>query len=444
MKLNALLFLILILPVLISGTNFSSFAHPDFDSDTAIRKQYVPSINPARNRNWRVESIEYQTDEDFNGILEPNMLYDYCYNDTNPAKIDSIWVMQWVTDFENWGYEHTKNYIYDDAGEHVIQLQYYLYINNMPYFLIDCEYTTNQRLMDVFFRTYDWDNGVYHTVQSVHYTYTNNALASVMIEHTGSSRAYYERFIIDSDANGRPETIYGSASPDLINWGNTSLEEITYHAHDTTTGLDYIDFLSHEMIFYDEWDGLLGMIDTYSNFREWNGVGWDSFYFDTYTYNTSNQVTDILTQFMDVSFVNESLHHYVYNTNNNLSYYTNQLWDMDSQAWDIPDEKYIYNWGEYTHNEDDTILPAPMSLNAYPNPFNDIVDIRFNGKDNAPVETSVFNIKGQLIKSFGKSRSASITWDGKDNNGKSISNGIYFIKTTQEGKSISKKVIRIK
>jgi alpha-tubulin suppressor-like RCC1 family protein len=89
----------------------------------------------------------------------------------------------------------------------------------------------------------------------------------------------------------------------------------------------------------------------------------------------------------------------------------------------------------------DEIQPQ-AKLQAYPNPFNQSVNITLQSKSNAPVKAAVYNIKGQLIKSLGNGKA--LSWDGTDTNNQSVSNGIYFIQALQDGRTATSKVIRIK
>jgi len=41
-------------------------------------------------------------------------------------------------------------------------------------------------------------------------------------------------------------------------------------------------------------------------------------------------------------------------------------------------------------------------------------------------------------------RMYTVTWDGKNNNNQPVSNGIYFIKAEQDGRTVTRKVIRMK
>lgn len=66
----------------------------------------------------------------------------------------------------------------------------------------------------------------------------------------------------------------------------------------------------------------------------------------------------------------------------------------------------------------------------YPNPFDSETEINFQVPEDINVSIKIFNILGQEIaeladRKFPKGRH-SIRWNGRDNNGRKVSNGIYF------------------
>jgi hypothetical protein len=66
----------------------------------------------------------------------------------------------------------------------------------------------------------------------------------------------------------------------------------------------------------------------------------------------------------------------------------------------------------------------------YPNPFDSETEINFQVPEDINVRVKIFNILGQEIteladRKFPKGRH-SIRWNGRDNNGRKVSNGIYF------------------
>ena len=69
-------------------------------------------------------------------------------------------------------------------------------------------------------------------------------------------------------------------------------------------------------------------------------------------------------------------------------------------------------------------------INNYPNPFNPTTTIKFSIQNNSKVDLSIYNTKGQKIKTlihndFSKG-DHSIIWQGDDNFGNYVSSGIYY------------------
>lgn len=68
-------------------------------------------------------------------------------------------------------------------------------------------------------------------------------------------------------------------------------------------------------------------------------------------------------------------------------------------------------------------------LQNYPNPFNAGTVISFDLKDASDWTLTVYNITGQVVRTFSGSDEAStvqLNWDGKDNQGRSTASGVYF------------------
>ncbi len=95
------------------------------------------------------------------------------------------------------------------------------------------------------------------------------------------------------------------------------------------------------------------------------------------------------------------------------------------------------------------------SLRCYPNPFNPseagrspTTTIQFSNEQNQQTEQikiEIFNIKGQKIRQYSIfNNQSSIIWDGTDENGKSVTSGIYFYRLKTNVFSETKKMILIK
>ena len=121
----------------------------------------------------------------------------------------------------------------------------------------------------------------------------------------------------------------------------------------------------------------------------------------------------------------------------------------ESQAGDL----YIYRGrlDGITVNAEDEVPVAGFSLSLFPNPFNPSVTISFNvsRKDAKDAKINIYNIKGQKVKSFSINShpelvEGSVIWNGKDENGKRVSSGTYFIKLSDGKDEIIKKAVLIK
>jgi hypothetical protein len=76
----------------------------------------------------------------------------------------------------------------------------------------------------------------------------------------------------------------------------------------------------------------------------------------------------------------------------------------------------------------------------HPNPFSTSTKISFNlhPRDAENAEIKIYNIKGQLVKEFkiknSKFKIDKVVWDGTNERGKQVPNGIYFYQLTLDGK----------
>jgi Ca-activated chloride channel family protein len=91
--------------------------------------------------------------------------------------------------------------------------------------------------------------------------------------------------------------------------------------------------------------------------------------------------------------------------------------------------------GGATENEEELETPPASDvilLGNYPNPFNPSTTIRFEVKSElrGAAFIKIFNSRGQLVKVLGvhvnRSGIYEIVWDGTDQNGRVVSNGVYF------------------
>ena len=125
------------------------------------------------------------------------------------------------------------------------------------------------------------------------------------------------------------------------------------------------------------------------------------------------------------------------------------------------DGTYYYRLAQIDHSGQTTIY-GPVSINyqkgkpslfwlaqSSPNPYSH-GKLTINYALNNPAQTSlkIFNILGQDVKSlineFKEAGFYSASWDGRDNNGREVSNGIYYYRLSSGQNSSCKKLIIIR
>jgi hypothetical protein len=127
---------------------------------------------------------------------------------------------------------------------------------------------------------------------------------------------------------------------------------------------------------------------------------------------------------------------------------------LNDPGWSFDNIRIVNSAGtDFDNNA--VIFNTSLSQN-YPNPFylssnskNQYTKISFNLKSDSSTNLSVYNIKGQLVKTLIykenlKSGKHMILWDGKNKEGKKVSTGVYFYKLDTAKKSIVKKMLVIK
>ena len=100
-------------------------------------------------------------------------------------------------------------------------------------------------------------------------------------------------------------------------------------------------------------------------------------------------------------------------------------------------------------NIDEIMVPMKTELTGnFPNPFNPTTTISFSTREAGQVSISIYNMKGQLVKTLVNEHLEAafhdIVWNGKDNSDKTVSSGIYFYKMKSSNYTSTKKMILIK
>ncbi len=109
---------------------------------------------------------------------------------------------------------------------------------------------------------------------------------------------------------------------------------------------------------------------------------------------------------------------------------------------------YDMYWFLYTGiDEHQNTKLLPVNLEICPNPFNEKTSIRFQITDNTNATMEIFDVTGRLIRQFDyptMRQSDQISWDGRDNMGKKLPSGVYFLKLVTGDYSATEKLLLIR
>ncbi len=113
----------------------------------------------------------------------------------------------------------------------------------------------------------------------------------------------------------------------------------------------------------------------------------------------------------------------------------------------------VVDMGAYEFDPDKSPVgdtPAPkLLLQAWPNPFNPSVTVRFTPRTSGPIRLAVYDLAGHLNRVLLQEDSQAgseiqVKWDGRDGNGRSLPSGIYFCRLTDSSESRGIKLMLLK
>lgn len=97
---------------------------------------------------------------------------------------------------------------------------------------------------------------------------------------------------------------------------------------------------------------------------------------------------------------------------------------------------------------DDQVLPVQNSLQVYPNPFRQSTSFAIKAKAHDALTVSIFNIKGQQVKTYAlstdQSGNASISWDGTNSAGNKVNSGVYYYRLNSSSYSTQGRIVLMK
>ena len=84
----------------------------------------------------------------------------------------------------------------------------------------------------------------------------------------------------------------------------------------------------------------------------------------------------------------------------------------------------------------------------YPNPFNNVTCFKYYLYEESDIRFEIYNMLGEKVKSWGKKRLPigihKTEWNGRDDDGKRVSSGVYFLSLSSKNKTITKKMVLLR
>jgi len=110
--------------------------------------------------------------------------------------------------------------------------------------------------------------------------------------------------------------------------------------------------------------------------------------------------------------------------------------------------RMLDDWGAVPNDDDIAGPAASYIIGNYPNPFNPSTTIEFYNAKTEPVQITIYNQKGQTVRSFSFTNLDkgihNVTWDGKDDSGRTVGSGVYYFRLHSGSYSSTKKMVMMK
>ena len=87
--------------------------------------------------------------------------------------------------------------------------------------------------------------------------------------------------------------------------------------------------------------------------------------------------------------------------------------------------------------------PGEFILKAFPNPFNNVLNIELPSMRGGESEIKIYDIAGRLIRTL-NAKEGKTTWDAMDDFGQKASSGIYFIRVETPQGPLRTKILFLK
>ncbi|MCD4820237.1 MAG: lamin tail domain-containing protein [Candidatus Cloacimonetes bacterium] len=245
---------------------------------------------------------------------------------------------------------------------------------------------------------------------------------SFSINGSGNSDAFFiSEYIEGSSYNKALELFNGTGNS--INLNNYTLKKQTNGAGEFGSDFELSGTLENNEVYVvchsSATEDILTIADATSSVCNFNGNDAMGLFFNNELIDLVGIIDSSENWGKDMTLVRKSI---VAQPN---EYYDTEEWDEYSM------DTFTY-LGDHEFSpvsiDTENITTSTISIYNYPNPFNPSTTIYFTSTENAEnSKLIIYNLKGQKIRQYSiLHNQSSVIWNGKDENGKPVSSGIYF------------------
>ncbi len=330
------------------------------------------------------------------------------------GKVSEI-VKQWW-DGSQWIMDGRVDYSWD--GNFLQNVQHWAYYTEEPSLILEQNYfydSETNRLSNVVNTYSDWDRFF-------------DMRVSFAWDDQGRAQEVVSELLFGEDWMPFTKTLISYLPQDTSNYNtyyNFMIKQVTFGDHD-------IYHMHSQILLHEEQEFEL------SEEMEWDIIG-------KYVYNYDNDSNMINSQYLfydGMDWVLQEEEDYTYDDHGNpLSWTAAEMQGSELVPW----WRQLNTYNELTSIQDDMSPAFPMAIRIYPNPFNPETNIAFELNSPTLLNLSVFNVKGQQVRNLYVGQmlpgNHSIIFDGKDDRGRDLSSGIYFVRMQSSEGAVSRKMI---
>lgn len=254
------------------------------------------------------------------------------------------------------------------------------------------------------------------------------------------------------DAGSRPAEIIESQMSEMGDWTSVARYTYVYHNDDQTTHAGYMKMLEFGWPFMTRFvsgvqpSKLLEQRRYDQSYVNGNWIETSRLF---HVYDDANRLQriDIYSQESPNLWEVDMQQTYDYN-DDGLPIIETWLVDRDGNDLLVPDGRLVYGYAQITDADDPLVPPLLSHLRVFPNPFKPQTGISYKLQSPAQTEISVYNLKGQKVRVLHQGADLAgehnLNWDGKDDQGRGLSAGIYLIRLNAGKQSATVKAVLAK